>query len=150
MNYYEEIKNELIDVEVYTRVKDYSKNKYTLEKYYNVGKILSETNKRYGKGVIREYSVKLSKELGKKYSYKSLNYMLAFYNFQKVQSVTANLSWGHWIELLSIKDINKINYYIDRCQKELLTTRQLRNQIKSNEYERLSDETKLKLYNINR
>ena len=150
MDYYDKIKNELIDVEVYTRVKDYSKNKYTLEKYYNVGKILSETNKRYGKGVIREYSVKLSKELGKKYSYKSLNYMLAFYNFQKVQSVTANLSWGHWIELLSIKDINKINYYIDRCQKELLTTRQLRNQIKSNEYERLSDETKLKLYNINR
>ena len=42
MNYYEEIKNELIDVEVYNRVKEYSKNKYTLEKYYNIGKLLIE------------------------------------------------------------------------------------------------------------
>ena len=35
--------------------------------------------------------------------------MIKFYNFQKVQSMTANLSWGHWIEILSIKDMNKVN-----------------------------------------
>ena len=38
MNYYNEIKNNLIDVEIYKKVKDYSKNRYELERYYQVGK----------------------------------------------------------------------------------------------------------------
>ena len=40
MNYYKEIKNELINNEVYKRVKDYSKNINELSTYYNVGKLL--------------------------------------------------------------------------------------------------------------
>ncbi len=39
MNYYEEIKRELIDNEVNKRVKDYSKNRSDLITYYNVGKL---------------------------------------------------------------------------------------------------------------
>ena len=42
MNYYNEIKNILIDNEVYKRVKDYSKNKHELENYYKIGKLLVE------------------------------------------------------------------------------------------------------------
>ena len=145
MNYYNEIKNELINNEITKRVKDYSKNKSDLTTYYNVGKLLSEAGKHYGKNIIKEYSIKLTKELGKKYSYRSLNYMLKYYNFQKVQSVTANLTWGHWIELLSIKDISKIKYYVIQCEKLLLTTRQLRERIKNKEYERLDNQTKEKL-----
>jgi len=71
--------------------------------------------------------------------------MIKFYKFQKVQSMTANLSWGHWIELLGIKDINKIKYYVQQSEKLLLTTRQLREKIKNNEYERLPETTKNKL-----
>ena len=145
MNYYKEIKNELINNEITKRVKDYSKNRSDLTAYYNVGKLLSEAGKHYGEGVIKEYSEKLIKELGKKYSYRSLNYMLRFYNFQNLQSITANLTWGHWIELLSIKDINKIKYYIKQCENLLLTTRQLRERIKNKEYERLDEVTKSKL-----
>ena len=52
MNYYEEIKKELIDNEVNKRVKDYSKNKYELEKYYNVGKLLTEAGKHYGENIV--------------------------------------------------------------------------------------------------
>ena len=37
MDYYNEIKNELVDNEINKKVKDYSKNRYELEKYYNVG-----------------------------------------------------------------------------------------------------------------
>ena len=57
MNYYNEIKKELIDNEVYKRIKDYSKNKYELERYYNVGKLLSEAGKHYGEGIIKNYSI---------------------------------------------------------------------------------------------
>ncbi len=147
MNYYTEIKNQLINNEIIKRIKDYSKNKSDLTTYYNVGKLLSEAGKHYGEGIIKNYSKKLTEELGKKYSYRSLNYMLKYYNFQKVQSLTANLSWGHWIELLSIKDIDKIKYYIYQCNTMLLTTRQLREKIKNKEYERLPDSTKNKLLN---
>ena len=145
MNYYNEIKNIIIGDEVYSRVKDYSKERHRVQSYYEIGKILSEAGKHYGEGIIKEYSNKLMKDIGKKYSYRTLNYMLKFYEFQKVQSVTANLSWGHWIELLSIKDINKILYYIRKCETQSLTTRKLREIIKSKEYERLPEETKSKL-----
>ena len=52
MNYYNEIKNELINNVVYKRAKDYSKNRIDLTTYYNVGKLLSEVGKHYGEGII--------------------------------------------------------------------------------------------------
>ena len=71
--------------------------------------------------------------------------MMKFYELQKMQSVTANLSWGHWIELLSIKNINEMKYYINQAEKLFLTTRELRQRIKNNEYERLDESTKEEL-----
>jgi len=97
MNYYDQIKEQIINNEITRRVKDYSKNRSDLNTYYNVGKLLSEAGKHYGEGIIKDYSIRLTNELGKKYSYRTLNYMIKFYNFQKMQSMTANLSWGHWI-----------------------------------------------------
>ena len=65
MNYYEEIKKELVNNEVYKRVKDYSKNKSDLSTYYNVGKLLveaqgGEKRAKYGNGLIKEYSKRLT------------------------------------------------------------------------------------------
>ena len=145
MNYYNEIKIELINNEITKKVKNYSINRSDLTTYYNVGKLLAEAGKHYGEGIIKEYSEKLTADLNKKYSYRSLNYMMKFYELQKMQSVTANLSWGHWIELLSIKNINEMKYYINQAEKLFLTTRELRQKIKNNEYERLDESTKEKL-----
>ena len=150
MNYYNEIKKELIDNEVYKKVKDYSKNKYELEKYYNVGKLLieaqgGETRAKYGDRLIREYALRLSKELGKGYSYRTLNYMRKFYLFQKMQAVPAQLSWSHYTELLVLNDFDKINYYIRISEEQNLSYRELHKRIKTNEYERLDSATKNKL-----
>ena len=145
MNYYNEIKTELINNEITKKVKNYSINRSDLTTYYNVEKLLAEAGKQYGEGIIKEYSEKLTADLNKKYSYRSLNYMMKFYELQKMQSVTANLSWGHWIELLSIKNINEMKYYINQSEKLFLTTRELRQRIKNNEYERLDESTKEKL-----
>ena len=150
MNYYNEIKKELIDNEVYKRIKDYSKNKYELERYYNVGKLLveaqgGETRAKYGDSLIKEYSKRLTLELGKGYSVRSLKYMRTFYIFQKGQPSVAQLSWSHYTILLSIKDNEKINYYINETIKYHLSKRELLNKIKTNEYERLDDNTKKKL-----
>lgn len=145
--YYENIKQILLDNEIYKRVKDYSKNRNDLVTYYNVGKELSEAGKHYGEGIVKKYSKKLKEDLNKIYSYRSLNYMIKYYKFQKMQSLTANLSWGHWIELLSIKDANIVKYYIQQAISKCLTTKELRNIIKNKEYERLPIETKNKFIN---
>ena len=113
MNYYNEIKQELINNEIYKKVKDYSKNRSDLTTYYNVGKILSEAGKHYGKGIIKEYSIKLTEDLNVKYSVRVLYKMVKYYNYinQKVPTVSAKLTWSHYDELLKLNDINKINYY---------------------------------------
>ena len=73
VNYYTEIKNELINNEITKKVKDYSKNRNDLTTYYNVGKLLSEAGKHYGEGIIKEYSKKLINEISKKYYKKLIN-----------------------------------------------------------------------------
>ena len=148
MNYYDEIKNELINNEVTKKVKDYSKNKSDLTTYYNVGKLLAEAGKHYGEGIIKEYSKKLTDDIGKKYTKSSLYNMLKFYGFMKntkFQTLSGKLTWSHYCELLSIDSIDKVNYYIKIVEDENLTVRELRKRIKSNEYERLDEETKKKL-----
>ena len=68
MNYYIEIKNKLINNEVYCRVKDYSKERNTIITYFEIGKFLNEAGGKYGDHVIDEYSNKLVLEVGKKYT----------------------------------------------------------------------------------
>ena len=152
-NYYNEIKNELLNNEVYKRVKDYSKNRNELSTYYNVGKLLieaqgGEDRAKYGNGLIKEYSAGLTKELGKKYSVTTLKYMRMFYLLiEKGQPLADQLSWSHYCELLPLKDINEINYYIKIASEQFLSKRQLRERIKNKEYQRLDDNAKLKLIN---
>ena len=148
MNYYSEIKNELINNEITKKVKDYSKNKSDLTTYYNVGKFLSDAGKHYGEGIIKEYSERLTKELGKGYSVTQLKYTRRFYSvFSKSQSMTDLLTFTHYCELIWFDDINKINYYIKICIEQNLSVRELREKIKNKEYERLDDATKDKLIN---
>ena len=126
MNYYNEIKNQFINNEITKRVKEYSKNKSDLDTYYNVGKLLSEAGKHYGEGIIREYSKKLTVELGKGYNFSALTRMKKFYlMFEKVATVSQLLTWSHYVELLKFNDINKINYYIDISIKNNLSVREL-------------------------
>ena len=153
MNYYNEIKNELINNEVYKIVKDYSKNRNELSTYYNVGKLLieaqgGEDRAKYGESLIKEYSNKLITEVGKKYNYKTLLKMRKFYIFvEKVATMSRKLTWSHYCELLSIDNVNEINYYIKITEEHYLSVRELRERIKSKEYQRLDDNTKLKLIN---
>lgn len=71
MNYYKEIKEELLNNEIYIKAKDCSKNKNDLETYYNVGKLLidaqgGEERAKYGDRLIKEYSKKLTFEVDRK------------------------------------------------------------------------------------
>ena len=148
MNYYSEIKNELINNEITKRVKDYSKNRSDLTTYYNVGKLLSEAGKHYGEGIIKEYSKRLTQDLGIKYDASSLNKMKKFYLLKvKLATLSPKLSYSHYVELLSLDNLDEINYYIMIAEQQNLSVRQLRERIKNKEYERLDDTIKEKLIN---
>ena len=152
--YYNEIKNKLIDNVVYSRVKDYSKERHKVETYYNVGRLIieaqgGETRACYGDSLIKEYSKKLISELNdKKYSYRNLMNMRKFYLIfrdRKVNALRSQLSWSHYRELLPIKNTDKIIYYINLTISNNFGYRELGKRIKNKEYERLTIETKEKL-----
>lgn len=152
-NYYNEIKNKLIDNEVYKKVKDYSKNRNDLSTYYEVGKLLikaqgGEERAKYGDNLIKEYSERLFNDTGRKYNITALKRIRQFYLVvEKGVPLAHQLTWSHYCELLPLKDINEINYYIKITIEQCLSKRQLRERIRNKEYQRLDDKTKLKLIN---
>ena len=147
MNYYNEIKNKIIDNEVYSRIKDYSKERHKVITYFEIGKLLTEAGGKYGDNIIDEYSKKLVIEVGKKYNRRTLFRMKQLYNVfskEKVSTLWTQLTWSH-LRLLFNLEINSINYYIQIIIDKHLSVRELEFKIKSNEYERLPVETKNKL-----
>ncbi len=106
------------------KVKDYSKNKSDLTTYYNAGKLIveaqgGEKRAKYGDNLIKEYSKKLTMELGKNYSERNLRNMRQFYLIlrkQNWQTMSAKLTWSHYVELILISDKNIRQFYIF-CKK---------------------------------
>ena len=156
MNYYNEIKNILIDNAIGRKVREYKSTQKDLESYYNVGKLLveaqgGEERAKYGNGLIKEYSKRLTSELGKGYTTTRLMYMRSFYLLllkyptlsDKLKNI--NITWSNVCEILKLKDKSKIEYYLNLSNKLCLTKRELRLRIKSNEYNRLPVEVKEKL-----
>ena len=87
-------------------------------------------------------------EIGKKYNKSTLFKIRKFYivfSNKKVAPLVPQLTWSHCLSILPIKDINKINYYIQQVSKRNLSKRQLQDIIKSNEYERLPEQTRKKI-----
>ena len=156
MNYYNEIKNILVDNAIGRKVREYKSNQKDLESYYNVGKLLveaqgGEERAKYGNGLIKEYSKRLTSELGKGYSIQNLKNMRRFYLVVEkrqsliVQFKSLNISWTFIIKLLKLNDVNELLYYINCINKMNLTTRELDSKLKSKEYERLNSKIKEKL-----
>ena len=145
MNYYNEIKNKIIDDEVYSKVKDYSKERHKVITYFEIGKLLNEAGEKYGDNIIDENSKKLVAEVGKKYNRRTLFRMKQFYNMfsgEKVSQLATQLPWSHYVELLPLKNIDEISYYINICRERNIGRNLLREKIRNNEYNRLPIETK--------
>ena len=146
MNYYNEIREYIINNEITKKVKDYSKNKRDLNTYYNVGKLLVEAGKHYGEGIIKEYSKKLKADVGKRYTERTLRRFRQFYNLYveaKWSTLSTKLSWSHYSELLSISNIDKINYYIKLVEEQNLSIRELRTKIHNKNILFMGDTTKI-------
>ena len=138
MNYYNKIKQELINNEINKRVKNYSINRSDLNTYYNVGKILSEAGKHYGESIIKKYSIKLIAEINKVYNESNLKRMRQFYlKIEKGATLWHQLTWSHYKLLIALDTIEEINYYSKIAAENLYSVRKLEEKIKGNEYKRI-------------
>ena len=107
-----------------------------------------EDKAKYGNALIKEYSEKLTKEIGRGYTFSALSRMRQFYLLsEKIATLSQQLTWSHYCELLVFDNVDEINYYIKQTEIYNLSVRELREKIKSKEYQRLDDNTKLKLIN---
>ena len=123
------IENNIIEV----KKQEISVNNHTLMTYFNVGKLLveaqgRETRAKYGNGLIKRYSNKLTLEYGKGYDYTNLSRMRDLYLcFQKVGTVCQQLNWSHYRRILPIKNDSKRNYYINLVIENRISVRQIIN-----------------------
>ena len=148
MNYYNEIKNKLVDNEIRKKVREQINNRNDLTAYYEVGKLLNDAGKHYGEGIIKNYSIKLQDDIGKKYSERTLRSMRQLYILfeeEKWKPVDSILSWSQYIILMRIKNKNEMYYYMEQAKRFNLSKRELETKIKDKEYKRLNDKTKFKL-----
>ena len=119
-------------------------NKSITYVYWNIGRIIvkheNEDNNRleYGKEVLKGLSKELTKLLGKGYSYTNLTYMRWFYNtYHDYNKISESLSWSHYIELITIKDDDKRNFYEKECINSNWSVRELQRQLDTSLFERL-------------
>ena len=115
--------------------------------YWSIGKhirneILDKTETRYGEEVIKNLSKKLSQEYGRGYSRSNLFNMIKFYDkFNEeeiVQTLSGQLSWSHFVEMIKIEDKLKMKFYIAMAINERWSIRTLKERVDSMLFERTS------------
>ena len=123
---------------VYTTV-----NKEMLNLYWNIGRIIMEIQQgderaSYGDAVLEKLSLKLTNEFGKGFSKRNLERMRKFYIiFPIATTLSSQLSWSHYLELIKIEEEPKRNFYLKECINSMWSVRELQRQKDSLLYERL-------------
>ena len=144
LEYYNQIKNLIENYEVNQKVRFLQDNHEKLLMNWTIGKLLVDAQggmnrAKYGDGLIKKWAIKLKANFGNNYSKRNLMLYRKFYLlYPKVNALRTQLNWTHYRILLSIKNENARNYYINQIILNNLSTRELENVIKSKSYERLS------------
>ena len=119
--------------------------------YWHIGKrinkeVLGNQRAEYGKQIVLTVSTQLTEEYGKGFNEKNLRRMMQFAelfpDFQIVAPLARQLSWSHFIELLSIKNDLGREFYLTMAASENWSIRTLRNKIDSMLYERTAISSK--------
>ncbi len=93
----------------------------------------------YGETVLEKLSKKLTDKFGKGFSKRNLERMRKFYiYFPIATTVSSQLSWSHYLEILKIDEKYKRDFYIKESINSRWSVRELQRQIGSLLYERLS------------
>ena len=144
MNYFKNIEELIIENEANKKANALRDNSSTLQTYWNIGKLIveaqgGEKRAKYGDNLISEWGKKLSEKYGKGYDKSNLSRARTFYlYFPIVATVSQQLSWSQYREILPIKNENERNYYINLVILNNLSVRELRKEIKNKSFDRLS------------
>ncbi|MBX3486898.1 MAG: DUF1016 family protein [Candidatus Paracaedibacteraceae bacterium] len=112
---------------------------------WSIGKLIKleiQQNDRadYGEQIVATLSRQLSEDLGKGFTRSSLFRMIQFYDLfpdiEKVATLSQQLGWSHFIEILPIEDSLKREFYIELCRSERWSVRILRDKIQGMLFER--------------
>lgn len=114
--------------------------------YFLIGKKIVEEEQNgeeraeYGEELVKNLSLKLTKEFGKGFSKTNLKQMKSFYiAYRKGQTLSDQfrLSWSHYLILMRMENLDERNFYEIEAIENNWSLRELRRQIDSALYERL-------------
>ena len=144
MNYFKNIEELIVENEARKRATVLKDNTNTLLTYWNIGKLIveaqgGEKRAKYGDNLINEWGKKLSEKYGKGYNARSLERMRKLYAFYPISaSLRPELTWTHYRTVLTIKNENERNYYINLVILNNLSVRELQREIKNKAFNWLS------------
>ena len=113
--------------------------------HWRIGKrihseVLKGVRADYGGQMIVLIAQQLEKDLGRGFSVKSLRHMLQFAevycNEEIVSTLSRQLAWSHFLEIIYLKDDLKRDFYAEMCRIERWSVRTLRQRIGSMLFER--------------
>jgi predicted nuclease of restriction endonuclease-like (RecB) superfamily len=120
-------------------------NTILVQTYWQIGRHIVEfeqggkTKAEYGAELLDRLSKDLTLEFGKGFSRSNLFQIRQFYiRFPKIQTLSVQLSWSHYIELLKAENDLEISFYTKQCEKENWSVRELKRQMKSMLFHRLT------------
>lgn len=124
-------------------------NNELLTAYWEIGQIIIKSEQSneeyadYGAKTLKHISKELTRDLGRGFSVANLQFMRRLYlTYGNQQTLSVNLSWSHYCELLALKDDVARSFYEQEAVKSGWSVRELRRQIATSLFERLllSDE----------
>ena len=129
--------------------------------YYEIGRMIVEEEQRgseraeYGKYILKELSIYLTKRFGKGFSITNLKQMRQFYQIYEVDQIGQTvsdqfpnlpvtksgrkffLSWSHYLKLMRISNVEERHFYEIEAAKNDWSLSELKRQFNSALYERL-------------
>lgn len=122
-----------------------SVNTELLEANWQTGRYIVEfeqggnTKARYGDQLITNLAKDLTRMKGRGFSRSNLIYMRKFYLvFPKSETLSHQLTWSHYFELLKCDDPMEMQFYMKECINQGWKVRELKRQIKSSLFQRLA------------
>ncbi len=120
-------------------------NQTLVETNWNIGKYIVEYEQaghekaEYGSETLKRLSRDLTERYGNGFSLSNINKMRKLYlTYPILQTLSAKLSWSHYVELLKIDDDMERSFYIHECESESWGVRELKRQMKSMLFQRLA------------
>lgn len=120
-------------------------NHILINTYWNMGQYIVEFEQEgsekavYGSELLDRLSKDLTSEFGKGFSRSNLFQIRQFYiRFPKIQTLSGQLSWSHYIELMKEEDELAVSFYMKQCDNENWSVRELKRQMKSMLFHRIA------------